>query len=359
MGRSGNFAAAAAVRKVFKRPFRVRIGCHGRIECTYKTKQYMIVETKRSFESKSSSTLAKELTEKEVKNMFGAIEAGGTKFVCAVGTGDGKIIKRLQIPTDTPESTIPKVIGFFQAHKIKALGIGSFGPLDLDKKSRTYGYITSTPKPGWINFPFVETMENALNVPVAFDTDVNAAVWGEFLYGAGKGLKSCLYITVGTGIGAGAVVEGSLLHGLSHPEMGHILLRRHHDDPFEGFCPYHKDCLEGLAAGPAIEKRWGIKGADLTEGHPAWDMEAYYLTQALIQYIFILSPEKIIMGGGVMKQGHLFPRIHQEVERLSKGFLALPPMESFIVPPKLGDDSGIKGALMLATEILSGKKCKI
>lgn len=290
--------------------------------------------------------------------MLGAIEAGGTKFVCAVGTEDGKIIKRMQIPTEIPEKTMPKVIEFFQEHPIDTVGIGSFGPLDLNEKSGTYGYITSTPKPGWINYPFVETVGNALNVPVAFDTDVNAAVWGEFLHRAGKGLDSCLYITVGTGIGAGAVVEGKLLHGLNHPEMGHILLRRHPEDRFEGFCPYHQDCLEGLAAGPAIEKRWGTKGDALPEGHAAWEMEAYYLAQALMQYIFILSPKKIIMGGGVMKQTHLFPLIHREVERLSKGFLILPPMKSYIVAPKLGDDSGIMGALAMAKGISVGKNCK-
>ncbi|VEF46901.1 carbohydrate kinase [Bacillus freudenreichii] len=290
--------------------------------------------------------------------MLGAIEAGGTKFVCAIGTEDGKLIKRLEFPTEIPEKTIPRVIEFFRAHQISALGIGSFGPLDLNKSSDTYGYITSTPKPGWVNFPFVETMIEALNVPVAFDTDVNAAVWGEFLFGAGKGLGNCLYITVGTGIGAGAVVDGKLLHGLSHPEMGHIHLRRHSEDQFAGFCPYHKDCLEGLAAGPALEKRWGTKGTGLSEDHPAWEMEAYYLAQALMQYILILSPEKIIMGGGVMKQAHLFPRIHQKVEQLSSGFLSLPAMETYIVPPMLGNDSGIMGALMMAKEICDGKKCK-
>lgn len=285
--------------------------------------------------------------------MFGAIEAGGTKFVCAVGNEDGQMLERIQIPTEIPEKTIPMVIEFFKNYKVRALGIGSFGPLDLNEKSDTYGYITSTPKPGWGNFPFVETMKKALNVPVAFDTDVNAAVWGEFLFGAGKGFN-CLYITVGTGIGAGAVIGGKRLHGLSHPEMGHIFLRRHPKDKFEGFCPYHKDCLEGLASGPSIKKRWGIKGEDLLEDHPAWELEIHYLAQALLQYILILSPEKIIMGGGVMKQSHLFPSIHSEVKRLSKGFLTLPPSEIYIVAPGLGDDSGILGALMLAKEINVG-----
>ncbi len=282
--------------------------------------------------------------------MLGAIEAGGTKFVCAVGNEDGHILERIQIPTEIPEKTIPMVIEFFKNHKVRALGIGSFGPLDLNEKSDTYGYITSTPKPGWGNFPFVETMKKALNVPVAFDTDVNAAVWGEFLFGAGKG-SNCLYITVGTGIGAGAVIGGKRLHGMSHPEMGHIFLRRYPLDRFEGVCPYHKDCLEGLASGPSIEKRWGIKAENLPQDHSAWELEVHYLAQALLQYILILSPEKIIMGGGVMKQSHLFPSIHHEVQRLSEGFLTLPLLEGYIVTPGLGADSGIMGALMLAKDI--------
>lgn len=290
--------------------------------------------------------------------MLGAIEAGGTKFVCSVGTEAGEMIERIQILTEFPEKTIPQVIDFFRKYQIDALGIGSFGPLDLNDQSDTYGYITSTPKPGWVNFPFIETMRKAVNVPIAFDTDVNAAVWGEFLFGAGKGLGSCLYMTVGTGIGAGAVVDGKVLHGLSHPEMGHILLRRHPQDEFEGICPYHLDCLEGLAAGPAIAKRWGKEGARLSESHPAWEMEAHYLAQALLQYVFILSPQKMIVGGGVMKQPHILPRIHREMERLSKGFLTLPPLENYVVPPGLGDDSGIVGAMMMAKKLLVEKNVK-
>ncbi|MFD1706914.1 ROK family protein [Siminovitchia sediminis] len=291
---------------------------------------------------------------KEGLQMLGAIEAGGTKFVCAIATEDGTIIEKVQIPTEIPDTTIPKVLEFFQDQRISALGIGSFGPLDVHPDSETYGFITSTPKPGWINFPFVKTMKEKLQVPVAFDTDVNAAVWGEFHAGAGKNLNSCLYITVGTGIGAGAVAERKLIHGWSHPEMGHISLRRHSDDHFPGVCPYHRDCLEGLAAGPAIEKRWGQKGDALPVDHPAWEMEAHYLAQALMQYVLILSPEKIIMGGGVMKQRHLFPLIRSKVEQLAGNFLTLPAMDTFIVPPALKDDSGAMGAILMAQQINSG-----
>jgi fructokinase len=291
--------------------------------------------------------------------MLGAIEAGGTKFVCAVGTKDGELIERIQIDTETPEITMPKVIDFFKKHPIGALGIGSFGPIDIEKSSDTYGNITSTPKPGWTNYPFVETMKTALDVPIEFNTDVNAAALGELEHGAAKGLDSCLYITVGTGIGAGAVVQGKLLQGLSHPEMGHILVRRHPDDKYKGFCPYHGDCAEGMAAGPAIEGRWGEKGIALADRQEVWELEAYYLAQALMQYILIVSPKRIIMGGGVMKQSKIFSLIHKQVQELLNGYVAVPQIteqiDKYIVPPALGDDAGITGALMLAKQALETK----
>lgn len=289
--------------------------------------------------------------------ILGSIEAGGTKFVCAVGKEDGTLVERVQFDTLTPEETMPKVIEFFKKHPIKALGIGSFGPVDIDKNSPTYGNITSTPKPGWTNYPFLKTLQEEFDVPMEFNTDVNAAALGELMLGAAQGLDSCLYITVGTGIGAGAVVQGELLQGLSHPEMGHILVKRHPEDEFEGFCPYHKDCLEGLAAGPAIERRWGKKGVELADRPEVWDLEAYYLSQALMQYILILSPKKIIMGGGVMKQKQLFPLIQKKVQEWLNGYVALPTIttdeiQDFIVPPALGDNAGITGALMLAKKAL-------
>ncbi|MCJ8007573.1 ROK family protein [Lederbergia wuyishanensis] len=288
--------------------------------------------------------------------MLGAIEAGGTKFVCAVGKEDGTIIERIKIDTLTPEQTMPEVIDFFKRHKVKALGIGSFGPVDIDQNSPTYGNITSTPKPGWTNYPFLKTMKEALHIPIEFNTDVNVAALGEMMQGAAQGFDSCLYITVGTGIGAGAVVQGNLLQGLSHPEMGHVLVKRHPDDTFEGFCPYHKDCLEGMAAGPAIEKRWGQKGHELQNKQEVWEIEAYYLAQALMQYILTISPKKIIMGGGVMKQAQIFPLIRKQVQELLNGYVPLPQItehiEDYIVPPALGDDAGITGALMLAKRAL-------
>ncbi|MGG3467496.1 ROK family protein [Neobacillus pocheonensis] len=280
--------------------------------------------------------------------MLGAIEAGGTKFVCAVGDEKGTIIDRIQIPTTVPEETIPKVIEFFKQYSIKAIGVGSFGPIDVIKESPAYGFITSTPKPGWRDFPFVNKLQEAFSVPIGFNTDVNAAALGEAKFGAAKGLDSCLYITVGTGIGAGAIVQGKLLQGLSHPEMGHILVRRHPNDEYQGKCPYHHDCLEGLAAGPAIEARWGTKGDQLVDRLEVWDLEGYYLAQALMQFILILSPKKIILGGGVMKQQQVFTSLNRYLKEFLNEYVSLPELTDYIVSPGLGDNAGITGALMLA-----------
>ncbi|WP_449620876.1 ROK family protein [Robertmurraya sp. Marseille-Q9965] len=288
--------------------------------------------------------------------MLGAIEAGGTKFVCAIGDAQGNIIERIQIPTTVPEETMEEVINFFQKYPIKSIGIGSFGPIDVNVESPTYGYITSTPKTAWKNYPFVQAIRQAFDIPVGFNTDVNAAALGEAKLGAAKGLDSCLYITVGTGIGAGAVVQGKLLQGLTHPEMGHILVRRHPEDHYVGKCPYHKDCLEGLAAGPGIEERWGEKGIQLAVREEVWDLEGYYIAQALMQYILILSPKKIILGGGVMKQRQVFSYIHKHLAELVKGYVQLPELSDYIVSPELGDNAGITGSLMLAQEALMDKQ---
>ncbi|MEO2076702.1 MAG: ROK family protein [Bacillus sp. (in: firmicutes)] len=280
--------------------------------------------------------------------MLGAIEAGGTKFVCAVGDEKGTIVERIQIPTTVPEETMPQVIAFFKKFAVDAIGIGSFGPIDVNEESPTYGNITSTPKPGWKDYPFVQTLKEAFGVPIGFNTDVNAAALGEASFGAAKGLDSCLYITVGTGIGAGAIVQGQLLQGWSHPEMGHILLRRHPEDSYQGKCPYHGDCLEGMAAGPAIEERWGDKGVNLVDRPEVWDLEGYYLAQALMQYILILSPKKIILGGGVSHQEAVFAAIYKYLPELLNDYVTLPELSDYIVRPGLGDNAGITGALMLA-----------
>jgi fructokinase len=282
--------------------------------------------------------------------MLGAIEAGGTKFVCAVGDEKGKIVDRIQIPTTVPAETMSKVIEFFNQYPVKAIGVGSFGPIDVNQESATYGNITSTPKPGWRDYPFVQSLRDAFSVPIGFNTDVNAAALGEVTFGAAKGLDSCLYITVGTGIGAGAIVQGKLLQGLSHPEMGHILVRRHPNDEFRGKCPYHHDCLEGLAAGPAIEERWGAKGDQLVDRMEVWNLEGYYIAQALMQYILILSPKKIILGGGVMKQKQVFASLNKYLKEFVNEYVSLPVLTDYIVSPGLGDNAGITGSLMLAQQ---------
>ncbi|WP_026692348.1 ROK family protein [Peribacillus kribbensis] len=288
--------------------------------------------------------------------MLGAIEAGGTKFVCAVGDKEGTILDSIQIPTTVPEETMPLVIDFFRKHDIEAIGIGSFGPIDINLESPSYGYITSTPKPGWRHYGLVQAVKEAFPVPVGFNTDVNAAALGELELGAAKGLNSCMYMTIGTGIGAGAIVQGKLVQGLSHPEMGHILVRRHPDDSYKGKCPYHSDCLEGLAAGPAIEERWGAKGIELAGRPEVWDLEAYYIAQALMQYILVLSPQKVILGGGVMNQKQIFPSVHKYLTEMMNEYVAMPELSEYIVSPGLSDRAGITGSLMLAQEALSEKE---
>ncbi len=278
-------------------------------------------------------------------------------MVLAVGDGAGHIADKLSIPTTAPNETMEGILTYFRKHDIAALGVGCFGPLDLNPSSPTYGYITSTPKLKWKNFPLVKTLADGLHVPVALDTDVNGAALAESTLGAARGLLSCLYVTVGTGIGGGLMVEGNLVHGLLHPELGHMLLRPLLNDPSpEGFCPYHKGCLEGLACGPAIEKRWGVSARDMAPDHPAWALEANYLAQMCVNAIVSFSPEKIILGGGVMQQPHLFPLIRKEVLRLLGGYVQHPAvlngMEDYIVPPGLQTESGIAGAFLLAKRAL-------
>ena len=232
--------------------------------------------------------------------LFGAIETGGSKVICAVGTGPDDIRDRIRIPTTTPSETLAEVTEFLLRHHretpLASVGVGSFGPLDLRRGSPTYGYVAATPKPGWPYANLLGPIRKALNLPVALDTDVNAAALGEHRWGAGVGLDSLVYITVGTGIGGGAVVAGRPLHGASHPEMGHGRIPHDREvDPFEGFCPYHVDCLEGLASGPAMEARWGLTADALPEDHPAWDLEAGYLAAGIANIVLILSPHRIVM----------------------------------------------------------------
>ena len=289
--------------------------------------------------------------------VLGALEAGGTKMVCAVGDETGAVFARESFPTRMPEDTLPAIIGFFRDKPIEALGIGSFGPLALDPRDAEYGSITTTPKPGWGHFPLRRALMDALNVPTGIDTDVNAAALAEMRLGAGAGAGSLVYYTVGTGIGGGAVFEDRMLHGLVHPEMGHMLMRPDPRDPApKGFCPYHDGCLEGLASGPAIEKRWDASAKDLPPEHVAWDIEAEYLSQMCANTILMLSPGRIVLGGGVMHQAHLFPKIRALTLAKLNGYVAHPDiilrMDGFIVPPGLGDNAGAAGALLLAARAL-------
>lgn len=291
---------------------------------------------------------------------LGAIEAGGTKFVVCIGDENGNVIDRASFPTETPEKTMANVFRYFDDKDIEALGVGSFGPIDPDKNSPTYGYITTTPKPGWGNYNIMGALQQRYDIPMGFDTDVNGAALGEATFGAAQGLDSALYLTVGTGIGGGAIIGGQLVHGLLHPEMGHMKMIVREDDHYQGTCPYHGTCLEGLAAGPAIEGRWGIKGSELPEDHKAWDLEAYYLGQACANYILTLSPKKIILGGGVMHQKQLFPMIHKYVQKMLNGYVAkeeitTDKIKDYIVYPGLADNAGLCGGLALAKQALKNK----
>jgi len=290
--------------------------------------------------------------------MFGSIEGGGTKFVCAVGTGPDDIQREERFPTTTPVETLERTIAFFkQAEqdfgKLSALGFASFGPIDPNPASPTYGFILPTPKPGWSNANVLGMLKSAFDIPMAFDLDVNGSALGEGLWGAAQGLDTFMYLTVGTGIGGGFVANGKLLHGLLHPEMGHIPLP--HDlarDPFEGACPFHNDCFEGLASGPAMEKRWGQKAETLPHDHLAWNLEAHYVALALANYIYTLSPQRIIIGGGVGGQERLLPLIRANVQNILNGYVQSPAItkniDEYIVPPALGGRAGMLGAIALA-----------
>jgi len=291
--------------------------------------------------------------------IFGGIEAGGTKFVCAVGTGPDDIRAEARFATTTPEETIGRAIEFFRAtaraHPVAAIGIASFGPIDPRPQSSTWGFITSTPKTGWAQVDFAGPIGDALGVPVAFDTDVNGAALGEHRWGAAQDIETFIYLTIGTGIGGGAMVEGRLLHGLLHPEMGHMAITRRPTDDFPSTCPYHSSCLEGLASGPALEKRWGTKAELMPPDHRAWELEAHYLAQGLANLVCTLSPERLILGGGVMEQSQLFGLLRKKVPAALNGYVEAREItercDEFIVPPKLGSRAGVLGAIALAESL--------
>lgn len=286
---------------------------------------------------------------------YGALEAGGTKMVCAIFDDTGKMLKRESFPTESPEKTMPHLLSFFQNENIVSLGIGSFGPLDLNENSPTFGSISTTPKLAWRNFPLQKAFADALKVPVKLDTDVNAAALAEAKLGAAKGLGSCMYVTIGTGIGGGMYINDKLTHGLVHPEVGHMLVKVHPQDPNpNGFCPSHTACLEGLASGPAIEKRWGLSAKELPDEHIAWEIQADYVAQMCVNAIYFVSPEKIVLGGGVMQRKHVFELVHKRVLELLNGYVDSPAIlehiDDYIVEPGLDVHSGITGSYLLARE---------
>ena len=301
------------------------------------------------------------------KKIFATIEGGGTKFICAVADAQNNLLREVRIPTTLPQETLRACADFFlqaqhELGSLSAIGIACFGPLDPRPSSPTYGHILATPKPGWGNtdvFGFLQ-QDLGADLPIGFDTDVNAAVLAESRWGAGQGFGNLVYLTIGTGIGGGALVNGELLHGYAHPEMGHILLPVHPSDiSFKGNCPFHGTCLEGLASGPAIEARWHQKAASLSPDHPAWQLEAHYLALGLMNICLILAPDRIILGGRVLNQDFLLPMIRKELTRLLANYLQLPQiadMENYVVPSGLAGIAGLYGGLALAHQALQNQQ---
>jgi fructokinase len=292
--------------------------------------------------------------------LYGGIEAGGTKFVCAVGTDPDNIKAIETFPTTTPGDTLRKAAGFFlknrEIYPLAALGIASFGPLDLNPESIKFGRIVTTPKAGWSDTDLVGYFHQELAVPVILDTDVNGAALAENTWGSARGLDPVVYLTVGTGIGGGGIINGRPMRGVSHPEMGHIRIPHDmNEDPFPGTCPYHGDCLEGLASGIAIRKRWGKSPEDIPGGHRAWELEAAYLALAIVNYTYTVAPRKIIMGGGIMKKDGLLSLVREKAAELLAGYGTFPEsaedIASYIVPPGLGERSGVLGAIALARKM--------
>jgi len=295
-------------------------------------------------------------------NQYIGIEGGGTKFICAHGSGPHDLQDRTVIHTQSPDQTMKEVADYIRATQkkslIKAIGLAVFGPLDLDPVSPMYGYITTTPKPGWKNFNIVGVLKQAFKLPIGFDTDVNGAALGEYQWGAAQGLNDFIYLTVGTGIGGGLMINGRIVHGAMHPEMGHIIIPRDTSrDSFAGCCHFHSTCLESLASGTAMSSRWCVKSPfDLPSDHEAWDLEAHYLGIGIANHILSFSPQRIIIGGGVMQQTHLLPKIRREVLKCLNGYLKFEKivnrLDEYIVKPGLGENSGICGAMVLAEQSL-------
>jgi fructokinase len=291
-----------------------------------------------------------------VSKLYGGVETGGTWCVCAIAGGPDEIVAEEQFPTTKPPETLERIVEFFEAGpKVEAIGIGSFGPVDLDAESPTWGYVTTTPKPGWQWTSVAPVIAERLGVPVAFDNDVDAAALGEYRWGAGQGVGSLCYLTIGTGIGAGLLIDGQPWHGLVHPEVGHVRVSREHDHDrtsFSGSCPVHGDCWEGLASGPALEARWGMAPDELPDDHEAWAIEADYIALGILSIVLVFSPERVIVGGGVMEHAGLLESVRRRLRELMGGYLPTPllgeEIDSYLVAPRLDDRAGVLGAVALA-----------
>lgn len=290
--------------------------------------------------------------------LYGAVETGGTKIICTKLDESGQVLDSIRFLTETPDLAVEKIVEFYGTSGIVSLGIGSFGPIDLNPQSSTYGCILDTPKQHWRFYPFLQKIQEKLAIPVALDTDVNCACLGEATYGAAKGLGVAVYVTIGTGIGVGVCINGITLKGMLHPEAGHILIRKNPKDSFDGICAYHGNCFEGLASGPAIQARAGRAAYEIPLSDPVWEIEADYIGQALMNYVLAYSPERIVLGGGVMEQMHLFPMIRERAASYLNGYLKtsqLRNMDSYIVPSALGGKQAILGAFCLAKKISHGE----
>jgi fructokinase len=289
-----------------------------------------------------------------VGELYGGIETGGTWCVCAVGSGPDEIVSEEQFATTEPVETLARIVEFFRrAPSVEAIGVGSFGPVDLDRESPTWGYVTTTPKPGWQQTAVAPLLAERLGLPVAFENDVAAAAVGEHRWGAGQGVRALCYLTVGTGIGAGLLIDGKPWHGLVQPEVGHLRIQHDQDrKPFAGICPVHGDCWEGLASGPAIEARWNVVPSELADDHPAWEIEADHLAMGILSIVMVASPERVIVGGGVMDRPPLLGMVRQRLRELVGGYLQTPllgeAIDSYLVAPELGDRAGVLGAIALA-----------
>lgn len=290
--------------------------------------------------------------------LYGSLEAGGTKFVCAVGNERFEVIEKTQFPTTTPYETLDKTIEFFSRFdNLVGLAVGSFGPIDIDKNSRTYGYITNTPKEHWANVDIVGALRKSLNLPIYFTTDVNSSAYGEVIArnNAGGRIENLVYYTIGTGIGAGALQHGDFIGGSGHPEMGHYYVAKHPMDTekeFNGTCPFHNGCLEGLAAGPSLEARTGVRGENIELNSSVWDIQAYYIAQAAIQATVTFRPDVIVFGGGVMAQQHMLDRVREKFNVLLNGYLPVPDVRDYIVTPAVaGNGSATLGNFVLAKKV--------